>query len=300
MPWTTAKPRSMNAASRLFGKAERRKGGSFAAEFVDQNTSALLISAIIHPKADLGADPIPGSGQFNTTHWSVVMLAGQSEDAQAAAALEQLCRSYWFPLYAYIRRKGHSPHDAQDLTQDFFARLLDKNYIRLARQERGRFRAFLLKSLNHFLVNDWVRRTAQKRGGGETIVSLDEQDAERLYNLEEQSLSPENLYDKRWALALLDRAIDRLRCDYEAAGKGAIFQQLSAWLSEDGAGDAYRRVAQELGSTEGAVKVAVHRIRHRFRDAIRAEIAQTVSTPDEVEGELQALMAALQHSRHGL
>lgn len=263
-------------------------------ENVDEVSGSQLIFRINVSKADFGADRIPGDGQFNSTHWSVVMLAGQTEDARAEAALEQLCKSYWFPLYAYVRRRGHSPHDAQDLTQEFFARLLEKNYIRLARQERGRFRAFLLKSLNHFLVNDWMRRTAQKRGGGEVIVSLDEEDAERLYRLESQSLAPENLYDKRWALTLLERAVERLRRDYAEAGKASTFEQLSAWLSEDGSGEGYRRVAQELGSTEGALKVAVHRMRHRFREAIRAEIAETVSTPEEVEDELNALMAALQ------
>jgi RNA polymerase sigma factor (sigma-70 family) len=265
-----------------------------AANFVDFVSRASALSKIRNSKADFGADPTPGGGQFNTTHWSVVLLAGQTGAAQAEAALEELCRSYWFPLYAYIRRKGHSPHDAQDLTQEFFARLLDKNYLRLAKKERGRFRAFLLKSLNNFLVNDWVRRTAQKRGGVEAVLPLDQENAERLYNLQEQSLGPEDLYDKRWALALLERAVDRMRCDYSAAGKGPLFEQLSIWLSEEGTGDSYRRAAEALGSTEGALKVAVHRMRHRFREAIRTEIAQTVSTADEIEAELNELMAALQ------
>jgi RNA polymerase sigma factor (sigma-70 family) len=248
---------------------------------------------IIHPKADLGADHIPGAGHFNTTHWSVVLLAGQSDDTHGEAALEELCRNYWFPLYAYVRRKGHSPHDAQDLTQDFFARLLDKNYISLARQERGRFRTFLLKSLNHFLVNDWVRRTTQKRGGGRSFVSLDEEDAERIYNLEEHSLPAENLFDRRWALTLLERAITRLGKDYEKGGKGPLFESIRDWLSEDATGVEYRRIAEKTGSTEGAIKVAVHRMRNRFREAVRAEIEQTVATPGDVEAELNSLMAAL-------
>src|SRR5262245_39450146 len=147
-------------------------------------------------KADLGADA-PDNGMFNTTHWSVVMLAGRSQDSKAEAALEQLCRSYWYPLYAYARRKGHSSHDAQDLTQEFFGRLLEKNYIQRAAPERGKFRSFLLKSLNHFLVNEWVRNQAQKRGGGKSLVALDEADAERIYQQEPANgLAAESLYDK--------------------------------------------------------------------------------------------------------
>ena len=165
--------------------------------------------------------------------------------------------------------------------------------MRFAKEERGRFRSFLLKSLNHFLVHYWVRKTAQKRGGKERIISLDEGDAERIYNLEEHSVPPENLYDKRWALTLLDRAIDRLRQDYAKAGKGELFESLSEWLSEDGTGEAYRRIAEQLDSTEGAIRVAVHRMRQRFGEAIRAEIADTVSSAEEVEEELKTLMAAL-------
>jgi RNA polymerase sigma-70 factor (ECF subfamily) len=136
---------------------------------------------IIDPKADVGADPLSDGAHFSTTHWSVVLLAGAADTGPAEAALEPLCRSYWYPLYSYVRRKGHSPHDAQDLTQEFFARLLDKKYLRLAKQERGRFRSFLLKSLNHFLVNDWVQNQAQKRGSGQKLFSLDEGAAERRY-----------------------------------------------------------------------------------------------------------------------
>jgi RNA polymerase sigma factor (sigma-70 family) len=242
----------------------------------------------------VGADPIPGGGQFNTTHWSVVQLAGQPEAAQAGAALEQLCRSYWYPLYAYIRRKGYSPHDAQDLTQEFFARLLDKNYIRLAKRERGRFRSFLLKSLNHFLVNEWVRNNAQKRGGGHELLSLDEESAERIYQQEPtDGLGPENLYDKRWAVTLLERAMDRLGKDYAHAGKQELFNQLKGLLLTECTGESYRALTGPLGLTEGAVKVAVHRLRSRFRGAVRAEVAETVATPGEVDEELRCLMAAL-------
>jgi RNA polymerase sigma-70 factor (ECF subfamily) len=234
------------------------------------------------------------AGQFNTTHWSVVLLAGQTQVPQAEAALESLCRSYWYPLYAYIRRQGHSPQDAQDLTQEFFARLLEKKYLKLAARERGRFRSFLLKSLNHFLVNDWVRGQAQKRGGGQTLLSLDEEAAERKYQQEPASaLPPESLYDRRWAVTLLERAVERLGEDYLAAGKGDLFARLKGWLTSEGSVQSYRELAGPLGLSVGAVKVAVHRLRQRFRDTVRAEIAQTVATPEEVDEELRCLMACL-------
>lgn len=239
-------------------------------------------------------DSLPGGGRFNTTHWSVVLLAGRADSAQAGAALEQLCRNYWYPLYAYVRRKGHSPHDAQDLTQEFFARLLEKEFISLATKERGRFRSFLLKSLDRFLINDWVKNKAQKRGRGEAVLSLDEENAERIYKLEENQLPPENLYDRRWALTLLERAMDRLRTEYKTAGKQDLFEQLREWLLEEGTGEAYRQLAERNGSSEGAIKVAVHRLRQRFRDAVRSEIAETVSTSEEIEEEMRCLMANLQ------
>jgi RNA polymerase sigma-70 factor (ECF subfamily) len=248
-----------------------------------------MSSASQHNESDAAAD-----GQFNTTHWSVVLLAGETNAAQGEAALDKLCRTYWYPLYAYVRRRGHSQEDAQDLTQEFFARLLEKKYLKLATQERGKFRSFLLKSLQHFLVNEWVRGQAQKRGGGQKLMSLDEEAVERLY-LQEPSgeLSAESLYDKRWALTLLERAMSRLGVDYAAAGKGDLFDQLKGLLLSDGSGEIYRELAGPLEMSEGAVKVAAHRLRQRFRDAVRLEIAQTVSTPEEVDEELRCLMAAL-------
>jgi RNA polymerase sigma factor (sigma-70 family) len=235
---------------------------------------------------------LTGAGNFNTTHWSVVLLAGQSMIPQAEAALENLCRTYWYPLYAYVRRQGHSAHDAQDLTQEFFARLLQKNYINLAAPERGRFRSFLLKSMHHFLVSDWVRGQAQKRGGGRKIFSLDEVAAEQTYLQEPAGqLAPESLYDKRWALTVLDRALDRLREDYGAAGKGALFDQLKGSLLADGS--TYAELAALLGMSEGAVKVAVHRMRQRFRQVVRAEVAHTVADPAHVDEELRCLRASL-------
>ena len=231
---------------------------------------------------------------FVTTQWAVVEAAGGPDTTHAQAALEQLCRNYWAPLYHYVRRRGFNPEDAQDLTQEFFARLLEKKYLKLAAQDRGRFRSFLLKSLQHFLVNEWVRGQAQKRGGGRRIRSLDEEAVERLY-LEEPSgqLSPESLYDKRWAVTLLDRAMAQLGTDYAAAGKRDLFEKLKRLLLSEGSAEIYRELAGPLGLNEGAVKVAAHRLRQRFRDAVRAEIAQTVATPAEVDEELRCLMSAL-------
>ena len=235
-----------------------------------------------------------GVGQFNTTHWSMVLLAGESQTPQAEAALDKLCRAYWHPLYAYVRRAGHDPHDAQDLTQEFFARLLEKKYLQLADRERGRFRSFLLKSLKHFLVNEWVRGRAQKRGGGQKVFSLDEEAAERAYLQQPaDQLAPESLYDRRWAMTLLERAMERLGADYVAAGKGELFDHLKPLLLTEGSVDSYRQLAGPLGLSEGAVKVALHRLRQRFRDAVRVEIAQTVATPEEVDEELRCLMTAM-------
>jgi RNA polymerase sigma factor (sigma-70 family) len=232
-----------------------------------------------------------GAGQFNSTHWSVVLLAGESQAPQADAALEKLCRTYWNPLYSYVRRKGHNAHDAQDLTQEFFARLLEKDYLKLADRERGRFRSFLLKSLQHFLVNEWVRGQAQKRGGGQKMFSLDDEAAERSYQAQPaDQLAPESFYDKRWAMTLLERAMERLGTDYADAGKQVLFAQLKGLLLTEGSAESYRHLAGPLGLSEGAVKVAVHRLRQRFRDAIRAEVAQTVASPAEVDEELRCLM----------
>lgn len=236
-----------------------------------------------------------GTGDFNTTHWSLVLLAGQTRAPQADEALESLCRTYWSPLYAYVRRQGHSPHDAQDLTQEFFTRLLEKKYLTLASRERGRFRSFLLKSLQHFLVNEWQRGQSQKRGGGREIFSLDDDAAERSYLQQPapDQLAPESLYERLWAMTLLERAIDRLGGEYAATERRELFDQLKPLLLSKGTGDSYRQAAAVLGLSEGAVKVAVHRVRQRFREAVRAEIAQTVATPAEVDEELRCLVAAM-------
>lgn len=222
------------------------------------------------------------------------MLAGQDGTAKAEAALETLCRTYWYPLYAYVRRQGQTAHDAQDLTQEFFARMLESKYLQLADRERGRFRSFLLKSLQHFLINEWVRGQAQKRGGGARMIALDEEIAERLYQQEPTAyVTAEVLYDKRWATTLLGRAMDRLGADYGASGKGELFAVLKPQILVEGSGEVYRELAVQTGMSEGATKVAMHRLRQRFREAVRAEVAQTVATPAEVDEELRFLMAAV-------
>jgi RNA polymerase sigma factor (sigma-70 family) len=234
------------------------------------------------------------AGQFNTTHWSAVEAAGQRAGPQADAALQELCQVYWYPLYAYVRRNGHSSHDAQDLTQEFFSRLLAKNSLRFAARERGRFRSYLLKSFQHFLVNEWMRGQAEKRGGGQSFISLDNQEAEEIYLQEPASELPaESFYDKRWAVTLLERTVEELGAYYSAAKKRELFERLKPFLLVEASAERYRELAALLGMSEGAVKGATHRLRQRFRDTLRAEVAQTVATESEVDEELRCLMAAL-------
>ncbi len=236
-----------------------------------------------------------GAGQFVTTRWSQVVAAGQTADSShARAALEQLCQTYWYPLYAFVRRQGHAPHDAQDLTQEFFARLLERNALGAADRERGRFRSFLLATLKNFLHDEWDKLRAQKRGGGHHVVSLDAGDAESRYALEPvDTMTADRLYERRWAMLLLDRAVERLRAEHEAAGKLAQFETLKASLAGPRESQPYAEQAVKLGMSEGAVKVAVHRLRQRYREVIRAEIAETVSDAAEVEEELRHIIAAL-------
>jgi RNA polymerase sigma-70 factor (ECF subfamily) len=231
---------------------------------------------------------------FATTHWSVVLTAGQGASPDADAALEKLCRAYWYPLYAYIRRQGRSPHDAQDLTQEFFARLLEGNYIGSVQREKGKFRSFLLAALNHFLANERARDNAAKRGGGKALLCLDEQTAEGRYSLESSAHdSPANAFDKRWAITLLERAFAQVREEFAAAGKKEVFDHLKNFLAEDTSAGDYAAVAGKLGMTAGAVTVAVHRLRHKYRDATRAEVAQTVANVHEIDDEIRYLFAVL-------
>jgi RNA polymerase sigma-70 factor (ECF subfamily) len=223
-----------------------------------------------------------------------VLAAGRGEAKESQEALESLCRAYWYPLYAFTRRLGQSPEAAQDQTQAFFARLLEKNYLRAADPERGRFRSFLLAAFKHFLSRERERARAQKRGGGRKPLPLDFEDGERRYLREPaHALTAERLYEQRWALALLDRALARLREEYRQAGKAELFERLKDHLTGGEAPRPYREAAADLGTTEGALKMAVHRLRQRFREIVLAEIAQTVAGPDEVDEELRHLFATI-------
>jgi RNA polymerase sigma-70 factor (ECF subfamily) len=233
------------------------------------------------------------AGQFAATRWTVVLTAGQAATPQAGRALEELCRAYWYPLYAYVRRRGYDVHEAEDLTQEFFARLLAKNYLADVDRTKGKFRSFLLASLKHFLANEWDRAHAAKRGGGRPVLSLDMQTAETRYRSEPaDELTPEKLLERQWALALLDQVLDRLQAEFAADGKLAVFDQLKAFLTEGKGATSYAAIATKLQTTEGAVKVTVHRLRRRYRELLREEISHTVATPVEIEEEIRHLFAA--------
>lgn len=222
-----------------------------------------------------------------------MLAAGKTGSPEAHHALEELCRTYWFPLYAYVRRRGHTKEDAEDLVQAFFARFLSKNYLAGLGAERGRFRAFLLASLKNFLINDWKKSQRQKRGGGEVALSLDWQTADTKFQVAAQNEpSPDKAFDREWALALLAKVIGRLQAECEADGKGRLFAQLKVFLTAGGAESAQRDVAAALGMEEGAVRVAIHRLRKRYRQLLRDEIARTLSDPAMVDEEMRALFGA--------
>jgi len=231
---------------------------------------------------------------FATTRWSVVLQAGGPNSEGSAAALEQLCRLYWYPLYSFARRSGVPVHDAEDLTQAFFAFLLEKYTIARASRERGRFRNFLLIAFKNFHANERAYQAAAKRGGGKTVVSLDEMQPEIRYRNEPvNEISPEKLYDQKWAASLLDQVMQTLRLEYVALGKGSLFDVLRSviWDGRQEAG--YETLGRQTGLSEGAFKVAVHRLRSRYRECLRNEVAQTVATPAEIDDELRHLLAAV-------
>jgi RNA polymerase sigma factor (sigma-70 family) len=231
--------------------------------------------------------------EFITTHWSVVLAAEGSDSRRAAEALEKLCRTYWYPLYAYVRRSGHSPEDAQDLTQEFFARLIAKHYLAAVDPERGKFRWFLLLAVKRFLLNEHERTTAAKRGGKHPHVSFDGQKAEERYRTDAADLhAPDRLFDRAWATNLIETTYQQLEEEYVLAGKRALFQRLRMFLSGDKAELTYAEVGAGLQMTEGAVKVAVHRLRRRYRDLLREQVAQTVRTAADLAEELRNLQAA--------
>jgi RNA polymerase sigma factor (sigma-70 family) len=231
---------------------------------------------------------------FVTTHWSVVLKAGRQDTPQATGALEQLCRVYWYPLYAYVRRRGYSPPDAQDLTQEFFARLLERNWLARADHARGRFRTFLLTAMERFLANEWDKVRALKRGGGQKLVPLQLDTGESQYTAEPADLrTPEQIFERRWALALLGEVMQRLEAEYRAQGKTDLFATLRPCLVGDREILPYPRLSAQLGLPEGAVRVAVHRLRQRYRELLRAEIAHTVASPEEVDAEMRHLFNVL-------
>lgn len=231
---------------------------------------------------------------FVTTHWSVVLAAGNSASPRAADALEQLCRVYWYPLYAFVRRSGHDEEPAKDLTQGFFERFLERNYLQDVDRQRGRFRSFLLASLKHFLANEWHRQRAQRRGGGARILAFDERVIET-YERQDSALalSPEKIFERRWAMAMLEAVRRRLQAEHDAAGKGALFAALVVYLAGERDAPPHAHIAPRLNMTVEAVKKAVQRLRRRYGELLREEIAQTVAHPSEIDDELRCLRAAL-------
>lgn len=237
-----------------------------------------------------------GGGQFNTTHWSVVLLAGESRSAQSREALETLCRTYWSPLYAFTRRQGHSEEDARDLTQKFLAFLLERDDIAAIDPHKGKFRTFLLTALTHFLSNERDYARAAKRGGGRQLIPLEELESERGFVAAPPQLSPDRVFDQRWAMTIVERALEHLRTEQVQAGKGEQFEQFRNYLTQDPDEGEYAAVATRLGITSQSLAVRVHRMRQRFRELVRAEVAQTVASPLELEQEMRHLFEALSDS----
>lgn len=220
------------------------------------------------------------------------MKAGGSDSQEAQNALIELCQAYWYPLYTYIRRQGRSSHDAEDLTQEFFAKLIEKNFLVGVQQEKGRFRSFLLVALKRFLANQWNYAHAQKRGGRQTIISIDQNSAESRYILEPaHNITAELIFEQRWATTLLDQVLARLAAEYGATGRGSLFQDLRGSLLKEKSSLPYSELATQMQMTEAAVKMAVQRMRIRYRELLREEIAKTVASPDEIEDEIRHLFA---------
>jgi RNA polymerase sigma factor (sigma-70 family) len=234
-------------------------------------------------------------GQFPTTHWSRVVAAGDPNTPLAREALAALCNAYWYPLYAYVRRRGHGAEQAQDLTQDFFAYVLERELLAKADRDRGRFRSFLRAVFARHLADQHDRATARKRGGGRSPLSIDARDAEGRYAREPaHELTPERIFDRSWALTLLGRVFDQLRREYDDAGRGATFEELQTVLTRGPESGSYATIAERLGIGEGAVRVAVHRLRRRYGALLRQEIAATVNDPAEIDDEIRSLFAALE------
>ncbi len=238
--------------------------------------------------------PLPAANAwFATTHWSVVLSAQDPMGTRSREALEFLCGTYWYPLYSYARRAGHSPPDAEDLTQGFFARLLEKDYLKAAARDKGRFRTFLLVALKRYLANEWDRQHAQKRGGFAPVVAIDQELAETRFASElGHNLSPDLLYDRQWAMTLIERSMSQLQKEYAESGRAELFEYLHHCIAKDELALAHAEIAGRLKLTEPAVKMAVHRLRGRYREILRNEIAQTVTAPEEIEEEIRHLFSA--------
>ena len=244
--------------------------------------------------ADHEEGTTPTASGFATTHWSAVLVAGNSSAPGTQVALEKLCRAYWQPLYAFVRRQGSNPHEAEDLIQEFFSRLIEKKQLRVADPDRGRFRSFLLGTLKHFLSDERKKERAQKRGGGQALISMDADSAEDRCGFEPATdLTPEKIFDQRWALTVLEQAVARLQAEYAASGRAELFEELKHFQPGEKGHSSYAEVAARLGLTESAVKSAIHRLRQRHRDLLRDEIAQTVSSPTEVDEELRYLISVM-------
>ena len=238
---------------------------------------------------------LPRTPIFATTRWTVIVSAGDEHSPQQADALSQLCQTYWYPLYAFARRQGASPHDAEDLIQEFFARLLERNYLDRADPNKGKFRWFLLGALKHFLSNQRERERTAKRGGNQIHIPLDQIVAEKRYQLEPSTnLNAEKLFERTWAMTLLARVREQLREHYEKAGKLGRFERLESFLPGDQKKRSYTEVAQELGVSEGALRVELHRLKATYRAILRAEIAHIVSAPTEIDEELRHLIEVMQ------
>ncbi len=241
-----------------------------------------------------GAESGSADAWFKTTHWSTVLHAADSNDPTAEASLSRLCQTYWYPLYYYIRRLGHSPEDAQDLTQEFLARLVHKQYLKGVKQEKAKFRSFLLVALKGFLANEWDRANRLKRGGGQKLVSFDTQDTENRFLTEPvEEMSPEKAFERRWALALLSQVLGRLETEFCASSKAPLFEELKGLLSGEQTASSYAELGQRFGMSESNIKVIVHRLRRRYRELLREEVEATVDTPEEANEEIRHLFATL-------
>jgi RNA polymerase sigma-70 factor (ECF subfamily) len=237
------------------------------------------------------SSPPEQGGWFTTTHWSIVLAARDPSAPQAADALEKLCRSYWYPLYAFVRRQGYDESSAKDQVQGFFARLLEKNFLAEVDQEKGKFRSFLLASLKHYMADERDKARAQKRGGGQILISLDETVGEDRYRAEPVDvMDAEKLYERRWALTLLDQARERLKEEFQNAGKSDLYQHLQLFDAGGRESPPYADVAREVGLSESGLRTAVFRMRQRYQELVREEVAQTVSSPQEVDEEIRHLI----------